>query len=286
MSGAASFLKLSGGGNDFIVLPALGGEHPHFDAEAARRLCCRRLSLGADGVVLLRPSETATAGFELWNRDGSRAAFSGNGGRCAVRALAELGLLPDGRATLETVDGVVSAEFGGGLVGLEIAPPRDLRPRVQLPPGFPASVGVFAVVGVPYLAVAVESAEALDQLDLDALGPPLRHLGQFPEGANVAFHAPGPDPIRLRTYERGVEGETLSSGTGCAIVALASALAEDGLAADGEREYELAPRSGIPTRIRLGIEGGVATQLTLSGDARLVARGELGPDAFGGFELP
>ncbi len=283
MSAGAPFFKLSGGGNDFIVLPALDGSLADFGAQQARRLCCRRLSLGADGVVLLRRSDSAIARFELFNCDGSAAAFSGNGGRCAARALAELGLAESGSVSLETVDGVVGAELAGDRIGLEIAPPRDLRPEVPLPSGSPASTGVFAVVGVPYLAVAVKDVDALD---LPVIAPPLRRLPAFPEGANVAFFEPGPGPLRLRTWERGVEGETLSSGTGCAIVALAAALAEDGLSKDGEREHELAPRSGIPASMRLELESGAVRRMVLRGDARLVASGTLGPDSLVGFELP
>jgi diaminopimelate epimerase len=283
VSAGARFFKLSGGGNDFIVLPALDGSLGEFGGEQAKRLCCRRLSLGADGVVVLRPSERATARFELFNSDGSSAAFSGNGGRCAVRALHELGRASDGSASLETVDDVVSAEIGEGRVGLEISAPRDLRPEVALPAGSPAARGVFAVVGVPYLAVAVAD---VDELDLAAAAPPLRRLSDFPEGANVAFFVPGSAPLRLRTWERGVEGETLSSGTGCAIVALASALAEDGLAATGARRYELAPRSGIAAAISLEVEARAVRRMVLSGDARLIAEGSLGADAFEDFELP
>lgn len=283
MSAGPRFFKLSGGGNDFIVLPALDGSLGGFSAEDARRLCCRRLSLGADGVVLLRPSESATARFELFNSDGSSAAFSGNGGRCAVRALAELGLADSGRVRLETVDGVVNAEVHDGSIGLEIAVPRDLRPAVALPPGSPAASGVYAIVGVPYLAVAVEDLEGLD---LAGVAPPLRRFSEFPEGANVAFYLPGPGPLRLRTWERGVEGETLSSGTGCAIVALAAALAEDGLAADGLRRYEFAPRSRIPAGVSLTTEAGAVSRMVLSGDARRIASGSLGADATTGFELP
>lgn len=287
MIAGARFLKLSGGGNDFLVLDALEGGLEGFGAADAARLCLRRLSVGADGVVLLRRSERADARFELWNRDGSRAAFSGNGGRCAVRALIELGRAEGGRASLETEDGVVGAEWsdqGEGLsIGLEIAPPRDLRPAVELPPGAPADEGVYAVVGVPYLAVPVADVDAVD---LEEQAPPLRGDRRFPEGANVAFYEPGRDPVHLRTWERGVEGETLSSGTGCAIVALALALHGGELAEDGELETRFRPRSGIESRVVLSIEKGRVVRVLLVGDARLVAEGRLGPDAVTGFTPP
>jgi diaminopimelate epimerase len=282
----AVFLKLSGGGNDFVVLADLEGELGPLSADQVRRLCARRLSLGADGVIVLRPSAGATARFELRNRDGSRAAFSGNGGRCAARALAELGLAAEGRVSLETEGGPVEARLrldpaGRTEVGLDVTPPRDLRPEVVLPPPSPSPTGTFAVVGVPYLAVPVEDVDAVD---IETVAPPLRRLRCFRQGANVAFYEPASRPVRLRTWERGVEGETLSSGTGCAIVALALALGEDRLERSGERELVFAPRSGIAATVRLEVRDGAVARIVLTGDARLIARGRLGPDALVGFE--
>lgn len=285
--GATRFFKCCAGGNDFLVLDALNEADADWGPDRARRCCARRLSLGADGVVVLARSERATARFVLRNADGSPAAFSGNGARCAVRVLHELGLAPDGRVTLETAGGVVAGEARRGADGsfraaVEVAPPRDVAPKMELPAGAPSATGDFAVVGVPYLAVPVVDVDALD---LATIAPPLRRWRVFPEGANVAFYEPpvaSDAPVRLRTWERGVEGETLSSGTGCVIVAVSLWL-RGHAPAEGESVRRFATRSGVDLAVTLEASQGAVRRVVLEGDARLVATGTLGPDALTGF---
>lgn len=273
-AGRDRIFELSAAGNDFLVVPLLDEDRPDWDAARVRAACGGDPARAADGVVLLGASSVATARFVLRNRDGSRAAFSGNGARCAARVLHHLGLAPDGRVTLETDGGVVAAHVEAGPpdeaweVAVEIAPPRDVRPALRLPPGAPAPSGDYAVVGVPYLAVPVRDVDALD---LASAAPPLRRWSAFPEGANVAFYEPPASPeaaVRLRTWERGVEGETPSSGTGCAMVAVSLALRGGALRRDGERVTTFAPRSSATLRVTLRVAAGAVTHLLLSGPVR------------------
>jgi len=276
VSGAPRLFKLVAAGNDFVVVDAR--EHPglEWSAEEARRACRRRRGIGADGVVTLGPptgATGATARFHLRNSDGSRAAFSGNGARCAARLLSHLGAAPEGDVTFETEGGLVAARLIAHDVEVDVAPPRDARLDLTLPDG---SIGDHAIVGVPYLAVAVPDVDALD---LASVAPPLRRWNALPEGANVAFYetpaAPFIHPVRMRSYERGVEGETLSSGTGCAMVATALALRHP---ADGERTVHLETRSRAPLSVRVTMRGGEVTALALRGDALLVGEIHAGPD--------
>ena len=254
MSAPPRIFKLVAAGNDFLVVDARAHGGMEWSADEARLACRRQRGMGADGVVTLGPSAVADATFNLRNSDGSRAAFSGNGARCAARLLAYLGADRDGGIRLETSSGVLAARVLGersapaALVEVEVAPPKDIRLGLALPSGSPAPRGDYAIVGVPYVAVPVTS---VDDLDLAAVAPRLRHWKECPEGANVAFYEPPASDgstVRLRIWERGVEGETLSSGTGCAMIAT--------------------------------MEGGVICRLLLRGDALLLGEIHAGVDLF------
>ncbi|MEM7248136.1 MAG: diaminopimelate epimerase [Acidobacteriota bacterium] len=275
-------LKLSAGGNDFLVLD--GRETPsNLTSEQVRRACTRRLGFGADGLIELGPAEDADARFTLWNADGGRAAFSGNGARCALRALSCLSDDDDGTHRLATDVGpctgrVWTDDDGRARVLVEMAAPEELRPGLELEVEGRAPVSAdFALPGVPCLAVPVDDVDALD---LPAVAPPLRHHPSLPDGANVSFYeAGGEPPHRVRTWERGVEGETLSSGTGCATVAWSLAQRAGLLVGDGERSVTCRTGSSVPTEVRLTLEGGRLTGLALVGDARLVATARLHAEA-------
>ena len=205
MSVRPRLFKLVAAGNDFLVVDARAHPGHEWDAEQARLACRRIRGIGADGVVTLGPSSVADATFNLRNSDGSRAAFSGNGARCAARLLAVLGAGRDGALSFETSGGVVGARVLGDAsaasarVEVEVAAPRDLRLGLTLPPGSPVLVGDYAVVGVPYVAVAVAS---VDDLHLPTVAPPLRRWSALPEGANVAFYEqPAPDGSRPGAYD-------------------------------------------------------------------------------------
>lgn len=271
------WFKAVAGGNDFLVVDVASAREPSLDAPTVRALCDRHAGLGADGLIALLADETATAGFALWNADGSRAALSGNGSRCAARVLHALGRAEDGRVTLTTDEGRVEARVltgGDGrpvAVAVDLPRPRDARPDLALPARSPAPAGDYLVVGVPYLALRVEDPEALD---LPRLAPPLRRLASLPDGANVAFHSGRASPdeaVALRTWERGVEGETLSSGTGCAAVALAVLRAEGALARDGVHAVALQPRAPRPVAVTVTVARGGVDRVVLEGDATLVA---------------
>lgn len=274
---APRIFKAVASGNDFLVADArtLPGWDP--GEEGARALCRRHEGAGADGLIVLGPSRRADASFFLRNRDGSTAAFSGNGARCAALLLSELGAArPDGRVDLELASGRCEARIldpGGphaaARVEVSIGAPREVRLGIELPEGSPVPRGDHAIVGVPYLALEIADPGALAALDLPRFAPPLRRWSALPHGANVAFHAALPDgSVALRTWERGVEGETQSSGTGCAMVALARALREPG---QPSRRIELVPPSGARLAVTVLRESGVVSDLLLEGDARVLA---------------
>ncbi len=215
-----AFWKMHGAGNDFILLDDRRAEFPCADAGAIRRLCARNTGIGSEGLILIRPAAGADFQMRFFNPDGSEGEMCGNGVRCAARLACDLGRAPP-RMTVATAAGPVRAEIEGARVRIHLTRPADWRMNLALDgPGLTGPVH-FVNTGVPH---AVIETEALDAVKLMEIGPAIRrHRAFAPRGTNVNFMAViGPDALRLRTYERGVEAETPACGTGsvaCALVA-------------------------------------------------------------------
>lgn len=216
------FVKMNGAGNDFVLLDNRA-QRIRLTPEQVVRLCDRHRGVGADGVLLLIPcaSRRADWAWEFYNSDGSVADMCGNGARCFARFIQRLSGAA-GPVTFETGAGVITARFQGERVTINLTPPKDLR----LGQSLNVSAGPLTVhslnTGVPHAVVFVPDA---DQAPVQRLGPELRHHPHFaPKGTNVNFvQTLEPNHIRVRTYERGVEGETLACGTGVTASALVAA---------------------------------------------------------------
>jgi diaminopimelate epimerase len=221
------FRKMHGAGNDFIVAADPDGAWPR-DPDSIRHLCDRRRGIGADGLILLSPCPdpgAADLAMAFFNCDGSRAGMCGNGLRCAA-LFAHLHLGSPGELRIATEAGVLAAAVLPDLARVRIEIPVLVTPR---PVAIDPFRGWFVDTGVPHLVIALEGRQLAD-LDVVATAPPLRHHPRFaPAGCNVDFIAPGRpgDPIPIRTYERGVEAETLACGTGIAAAAVALAAFTD-----------------------------------------------------------
>jgi diaminopimelate epimerase len=223
MAGLA-FWKMSGTGNDFVVVDNRRGLVAADAGPAlARRLCARGFSVGADGLILIERSRAADFAWRFYNADGSEAAMCGNGGRCAAR-FAFLKKIAPATMRFVTGAGVVRAEVRGARVKLELPPPRDYRERVPVEVAERRVEPGFIVVGVPH---AVLHADPLEQVPVAEWGRALRFHPAFgPAGANANFfRVEGPRRLRVRTYERGVEAETLACGTGSVATTLVAAAA-------------------------------------------------------------
>ncbi len=212
-------LKMHGSGNDFLLGIGTWCQRLSLDPALVARLCHRRLGIGADGTLAIRTIGTHRLEVVYRNGDGGRAALCANGLRCAARAAVELLGLPS-RLELVTDVGKVAAHVDGALVSVELAPPSVVPTARRLTVGDLTWEGWFTVVGVPHLLVTIPAG--LAALDLAALAPPLRrHPELGPDGANVSFvEATAADRLSIRSWERGVEGETLSCGTGVVAAAL------------------------------------------------------------------
>ncbi len=264
-----TFYKMSGSGNDFVMVDAMR-EPPGTLAHAAviRAICARATGIGADGIVFLEPSQVADYRMTYLNSDGSRADLCGNASLCSARLATELQHVRGPEFRFETDAGVLGARLLSDIPEVDLQPVTDIRPYLpfRLERG-ERWIG-FALAGVPHLVVRVDNVETVDVL---GRGRPLRHERSLPHGANVNFVSPDRDGgWRVRTFERGVEGETLACGTGS--VASAVLLSEAGEAGDA---VSLTTRSGRVLRVRLrrASEGWLPS---LSGEARLVFEGRFG----------
>jgi diaminopimelate epimerase len=211
-----TFTKMTGAGNDFIVADNRDGHFPSDPAFIAR-ICHRRFGVGADGILLIEPSAKADFFMRYYNADGSEAEMCGNGARCIARFYAERCRSEKaGRSTevnFETKAGRMQAFVDRDRVRLKMSEPTQLALRKMIHLAGGPREYCFANTGVPH---AVFFTQDVDKEMIDRQGPEVRHHKDFaPGGTNVDFvQLLGADSIRVRTYERGVEAETLACGTG------------------------------------------------------------------------
>lgn len=265
------FYKMTGSGNDFVMLDGRSTTPEEWSRERIVRVCDRRAGVGADGLVILSPDDGDAVRMAFFNSDGSRAAMCGNAALCSTRLSAHLELGPAEGMRLLTDAGVVATRCVGEGDRAEIRLP-DARVPESVPAIEPAA-GERAIwlscVGVPHLVILVDDVRAVDVV---GRGRPLRyHAAAGPDGANVNFIAPPKEaggPWLIRTYERGVEGETLACGTGTVAAGLA-------LAAHAGKTLPLEFRSwgGELLTVRATLRDDVATDVWLGGQGRLVFRG-------------
>jgi diaminopimelate epimerase len=199
------FTKFQGAGNDFILIDDRAS---HFNSNLVHHICHRKFGIGADGVILLQTDAAADFRMRIFNNDGSEAGSCGNGLRCLMKFIADLGM-PKRNYRIATGDRVVEAGFQGNKVRVHMGLAQNLK---QLHIG---GHEVYSLdTGVPHAVVFSPDA------DLKILGPLLRHHAAFqPAGTNVNIADLQHDgSVRVRTFERGVEGETLACGTGAAAV--------------------------------------------------------------------
>jgi len=263
------FVKMAGGGNDFLVFEADGRDLTDEDRRRLALVCRRGLSVGADGALFLSRGGEGRVRVDYFNADGGPAMFCANGTRCAARYAARHGLASAPAVLLETGWGPIEAKVEGETVTLSLPPiaaPKDPIPISGrgLPP-----TAIPIEVGVPHLVVFVRGD--LANLAIERLGPPLRRHPALADGANVNFVKAAPENrIEVRSYERGVEGETLSCGSG--VVAAAIAASRQGMASS---PVVCGTRSGVALTVEFRDEGEMIGDVRLTGDAREIYDGEL-----------
>ncbi len=267
-----SFYKMSGSGNDFVMIDNRDGRLDVEPRLLAERLCRRGMSVGADGVILVEPSSKADFRMRIFNADGSEAEMCGNGGRCVARFAEILGIAGP-RMAFETLAGLIRAEVKGERVKLQISQPRDLHLRQSIDVDGVAHQVHSINTGVPH---AVIFCSDLEEVAVQALGHRVRFHPAFqPAGTNVDFAAvTDPRGLAIRTYERGVEGETLACGTG----AVASALVGAALGLVSS-PVQVRVRSGETLTVHFDGRGPEFQEVFFEGQVRLIYQGELFEEA-------
>ena len=216
------FTKMNGAGNDFVLIDNRARKVTLLRDQVVR-LCDRHRGVGADGVILLVPSASGKAdwAWEFYNSDGGAGEMCGNGARCFSRFVRKLTGLTRG-FSFETGAGVITASFQGNRVTVSLTRPKDLRLNQQVALSAGAQTIHSLNTGVPHAVLFVAD---VDRAMVQQLGPEIRRHAHFaPKGTNVNFvQRLGPNHIRVRTFERGVEGETLACGTGVTAAALVAA---------------------------------------------------------------
>ncbi|MDQ2824584.1 MAG: diaminopimelate epimerase [Verrucomicrobiota bacterium] len=262
------FTKMNGAGNDFVMLDNRSGDI-HLDRNQIARICDRHRGIGADGVLLLEESSNG-ADFRMryYNADGGEAEMCGNGARCFARFANKVAAAGE-KLSFETPAGVIGAKLDGELVTLQMSDPTDLRLSLELDVDGDRKFVHYINTGVPHVIVPVSQ---VDDVDVRGEGAAIRQHKMFsPKGANVNFlEKRGANKIAIRTYERGVENETLACGTGVVASALIFATTENAKAPIG-----ILVRGGSELGVGFTKDGNQFRNVTLTGPAEFVFEGTI-----------
>jgi diaminopimelate epimerase len=266
------FMKMSGNGNDFIVIDNYNGR-ARLSARQIQALCSDRLSIGADGLMLLEKSKKPYDFFMcFYNNDGKQAEMCGNGGRCIAR-FAYLNGRAGSKMRFMAKDGPHEAEIKkNGIVKLKMVDPFDIKREVRVRVRGKTITGTFINTGVPHFVMEVKDIE---KADVAGLGRTLRfHRAFGTKGTNVNFVQKKSNVLKIRTYERGVEAETYACGTGATAAAVALYLSEK-----AKPPVKLQAKGGPLTIYFKETEHCGIMDVWLEGNARVVCEGTIGKEA-------
>lgn len=253
-----SFYKYQGTGNDFILIDNRSLQFPKIDAKLVASLCDRKYGIGADGLILLENDEMSDFKMVYYNADGNEGSLCGNGGRCTVAFAKYLNIIGNG-TTFNAVDGQHKASISDGIVSLQMGDVSEIKEKPDY---------VFLDTGSPH---HVQMVKNLENFDVFKEGKKLRYGLYGMAGSNINFVEHIEDSIfAVRTYERGVENETLSCGTGVTAVALA--MHNKGKVTNQETVVRT---QGGDLQVRFKKEDGVYTNIFLIGPAKQVFKGEI-----------
>jgi diaminopimelate epimerase len=264
------FTKAVATGNDFVVVDNRKKVLKNNLARLAKELCDRKYGIGADGLLLLEGSDSADFKMRIFNPDGSEAQMCGNGSRC-IALYAYKKKIASSSMDIETLAGIISASVNGDNVKVKLTEPKDIQWNLCLMiHECPYKVN-FANTGVPHV---IHFVKDIENISVKELGSSMRYHADFsPEGANVDFVRiadRNKKKIQVRTYERGVEDETLACGTGAVASAIIAAEAED-----ISSPITVETRSGEMLKVHFEMVKGDFKNVYLEGKAQLVYEGEI-----------
>jgi len=268
-----SFSKYVGSGNDFVLFDNRNRKFPYFHPHLVKKLCHRQLGIGADGIILLECSAKADVRMRIFNPNGSEAEMCGNGVRCFVAWLQTLGFTRP-LYTIETMHRILSTKWENSVVFVDMGAPQDIRWNRTIEFLDQKLIAHHLNTGVPHLVIFVDQVRSVD---VELWGETIRnHPMWAPHGVNVNFvQVLSEQKIKIRTFERGVEAETLSCGTGATAGALATAYLEN-----FSEPIIVETKSGEELTITFAREDQTFSKVGMTGSAYCVFNGELDLAAF------
>lgn len=253
-----TFYKYQGTGNDFVIIDNRSNVFPKNDTNLVALLCNRKFGIGADGLLLLENDESTDFKMIYFNADGKEGSMCGNGGRCIVAFANFLGIIEE-KTTFTAVDGLHEASIEGTTVSLKMKDVDEIKSK---------SNALFLDTGSPH---HVQLVTDLSDFDVVKEGARLRYGIYGEAGSNINFvNEDEPNTFSIRTYERGVENETLSCGTGVTAVALAM----HSLGKTKSNEVVVNALGG-KLRVRFNHSKGKYSEIYLIGEAKLVFKGDI-----------
>ncbi len=265
------FTKMTGAGNDFLVLENIRRMNPQ---KLAVSMCARNTGVGADGLLLLERSSKADYRMRIINSDGSEAEMCGNGSRCMAAYIVRHKSPKHKIFSLETLAGIVLGQAHGEKAVVRLIDPKDFEPNIPLKVNGRTIHVSYIDTGVPHTIVFVDG---LKGIDVNSIGRSIRHHERFkPRGTNVDFvEQLDKDAVAVRTFERGVEGETLACGTGsvaCGIVGFLKAHPK--IDSTHKASMSILTKSGETLDLSFKLEKRKISDVWLKGSAKFIAEGD------------
>ena len=266
------FTKAVASGNDFIIIDARNKAARFNFKDLTKRLCHRTMGIGADGLLLLEKSKKADVRMRIFNADGSEAEMCGNGARCVAYFVAQT---KKNTVVIDTKAGIIKAQVRNDTVQINMTQPRYVKIDFSLMINQHALKVNFINTGVPHVVILCED---VNEIDVARLGRLLRYHRRFqPAGTNINFIEPKTlDEVKVRTYERGVEKETLACGTGSVASAIVYALKlkNTGLVKNDNFSIFVDTASGEQLKVNFNIVQDAIRNVFLEGKVKIICQGE------------
>jgi diaminopimelate epimerase len=271
-----TFKKMSGAGNDFVFIDKKQNDWLQVDADFVKKICDRRNGVGADGLITIEDSITHNFIMHYYNADGSTGSLCANGARCAILFAFNSDRLTGNKAEFIS-NGV---EYKGEVLSdseikFYLNPPTKIKYNFKIKAGGRMINAHFADTGSPHVVIDINESEgflkSLEEVPLEQLGREIRYLPEFsPDGTNVNFIEVKDGAIKIRTYERGVESETLSCGTGSVAAALICYITKK-----LSVPVKIIPKSNENLFVNFEVENFKIRNLSLTGPAKITFTGEM-----------
>lgn len=264
------FTKMAGAGNAFVVV-----EDPKVNLrKLVINICSSKTGVGTDGLLLLDKSKKADYRMRILNADGSEAEMCGNGARCIAAYIVNQKGLKKKQFAIETLAGIVLAQAKGEIANIRLSDPEDYQPDIPITLEGRKIKASYINTGVPHAIIFVDN---IDKIDVDTIGRSIRWHPEFsPRGTNVDFvEQVGKNSIKVRTFERGVEGETLACGTGSVASAIITFLkANPDIKNTKHVVIKVLTLSGETLQVSFALKNGIISDVWLRGSAKFIAKGE------------